>query len=91
MSHDSPTSNPAFYAGYHALRLRHHPHGILEIVMSGEGANRSGLATADARMHRELADIWRDIVTTNADEIGPALDALMSELRRLRAGPGFRG
>ncbi|WP_285715342.1 enoyl-CoA hydratase/isomerase family protein, partial [Proteus vulgaris] len=26
-----------------------------------EGANRSGLATANARMHRELADIWRDV------------------------------
>jgi enoyl-CoA hydratase len=61
MSHDSTTSNPAFYAGYHALRLRHHPHGILEIVMSGEGANKSGLATADAWMHRELAEIWRDV------------------------------
>jgi enoyl-CoA hydratase len=43
------------------LRLRRHPHGILEIVMSGEGANKSGLATADAHMHRELADIWRDV------------------------------
>ena len=64
MSHDSPdqgTPNPDFYAGYHALRLRRHSHGILEIVMSGEGANKSGLATADAHMHRELADIWRDI------------------------------
>jgi enoyl-CoA hydratase len=29
--------------------------------MSGAGANKSGLATADANMHRELADIWRDI------------------------------
>jgi enoyl-CoA hydratase len=61
MSHDPTTSNPAFYTGYHALRLRHHSHGILEIVMSGEGANKSGLATADAHMHRELAEIWRDV------------------------------
>ncbi|CAG4894818.1 enoyl-CoA hydratase/isomerase family protein [Paraburkholderia saeva] len=64
MSHDSQahgTPNPDFYAGYHALRLRRHSHGILEVVMSGEGANKSGLATADAHMHRELADIWRDI------------------------------
>ena len=29
--------------------------------MSGAGTNKSGLATADANMHRELADIWRDI------------------------------
>ncbi len=64
MSHDSQaqgTPNPDFYAGYHALRLRRHSHGILEIVMSGEGVNKSGLATADAHMHRELAEIWRDI------------------------------
>ncbi|ALK32063.1 enoyl-CoA hydratase/isomerase family protein [Burkholderia plantarii] len=54
-------SQPDAYAGYQALRLRRLPHGILEIVMSGEGANRSGLATADARMHRELAGIWRDL------------------------------
>ena len=53
--------NDPFYARYHALRVRRHEHGIVEIVMSGEGANKSGLATADARMHRELADIWRDI------------------------------
>ncbi|TKC89522.1 enoyl-CoA hydratase/isomerase family protein [Trinickia terrae] len=51
----------AFYARYKSLRLRRHPHGILEIVMSGEGANKSNLATADEQMHRELADIWRDI------------------------------
>jgi enoyl-CoA hydratase len=29
--------------------------------MSGAGTNKSSLATADANMHRELADIWRDI------------------------------
>ena len=51
------------YARYETLKLRRHDHGILEIVMSGEGANKSGLATADARMHRELADIWRDVDT----------------------------
>jgi enoyl-CoA hydratase len=41
--------------------LRRHPHGVLEVVMSGAGTNKSSLATADANMHRELADIWRDI------------------------------
>src|SRR5579863_5765722 len=50
-----------FYAHYKSLRLRRHPHGILEIVMSGEGANKSNLATADEQMHRELAEIWRDV------------------------------
>ncbi len=54
-------SNDAFYAHYQSLKLHRRPHGVLEVVMSGEGANRSGLATADARMHYELAEIWRDI------------------------------
>ncbi|MBF3538694.1 enoyl-CoA hydratase, partial [Burkholderia pseudomallei] len=36
----------ALYAGYEALRIQRRPHGIVEIVMSGEGANRSGLAVA---------------------------------------------
>src|ERR1700691_5083226 len=61
MSHESPINDPVFYAHYQSLRLRRHPHGILEVIMSGEGANKSALATADANMHRELADIWRDI------------------------------
>ncbi len=49
------------YSGYKSLELRRHPHGVLEVVMPGAGANNSGLSTADANMHRELADIWRDI------------------------------
>ncbi|MGE8330649.1 MAG: enoyl-CoA hydratase-related protein, partial [Paraburkholderia nemoris] len=57
----APHSNDAFYAHYHSLQLHRHPHGVLEVVMSGEGANKSGLATANARMHFELAEIWRDI------------------------------
>jgi enoyl-CoA hydratase len=61
MSHESPINDPAFYSHYRALRLRRHPHGILEVIMSGEGANKSALATADERMHFELAEIWRDI------------------------------
>ncbi|WP_175748977.1 enoyl-CoA hydratase/isomerase family protein [Burkholderia pyrrocinia] len=51
----------AAYGGYEALKVARRDHGVLDIVMSGEGANRSGLATANARMHRELADIWRDV------------------------------
>ncbi|MBU6494012.1 MAG: enoyl-CoA hydratase/isomerase family protein [Burkholderiales bacterium] len=49
------------YADYHALEFKRHPDGILELIMNGTGANRSGLATADQAMHRELADVWRDI------------------------------
>ena len=54
-------SDLSLYAHYASLELRRHDHGVLEIVMNGAGANKSGLATADANMHRELADIWRDI------------------------------
>ncbi|SAL42234.1 enoyl-CoA hydratase [Caballeronia terrestris] len=54
-------SDLSFYANYTSLKLERHPHGVLEIVMSGTGTNRSGLSTADANMHRQLAEIWRDI------------------------------
>ncbi len=60
MSQEPPVNDP-FYAHYQSLQLHRHPHGVLEVVMSGEGANKSGLATANARMHFELAEIWRDI------------------------------
>ncbi|UCE32251.1 MAG: enoyl-CoA hydratase/isomerase family protein [Burkholderiales bacterium] len=46
-------------ARYRSLAFARHPHGVLEIVM---GAKRAGgLATADARMHAEMADVWRDV------------------------------
>ncbi|KVL55908.1 enoyl-CoA hydratase [Burkholderia territorii] len=54
-------ADPAAYGAYEALKVTRREHGVLDIVMSGEGANRSGLATANERMHRELADIWRDV------------------------------
>ncbi|CCD37653.1 Enoyl-CoA hydratase [Candidatus Paraburkholderia kirkii UZHbot1] len=54
-------SDLSIYSGYKSLALRRHPHGVLEVVMPGTGANKSGLSTTDANMHRELADIWRDI------------------------------
>jgi len=58
---DLAMTDLAHYAHYRSLRLQRHPHGILEIVMSGEGMNKSGLAAADEHMHRELAEIWRDV------------------------------
>jgi enoyl-CoA hydratase len=61
MTDTTPADDLALYAHYHSLRLRRHPLGVLEIVMSGEGMNKSGLAAADDRMHRELAEIWRDV------------------------------
>lgn len=47
----------AAYGGYEALKVTRRDHGVLDIVMSGEGANRSGLATANARMHLSLIHI----------------------------------
>jgi enoyl-CoA hydratase len=58
---DAGNTRDTYYAHYRALRVQRHPHGVLEVVMSGEGANKSSLATANARMHYELAEIWRDI------------------------------
>lgn len=49
------------YDQYRALEFKRHDDGILEIIMNGTGANRSGLATAGHEMHRELADVWRDV------------------------------
>lgn len=48
------------YARYSALTLRQHG-PILEIVMGAAQSANQKLATADANMHRELAEIWRDV------------------------------
>ncbi|QDH58183.1 enoyl-CoA hydratase/isomerase family protein [Pandoraea pnomenusa] len=48
------------YQHYQSLQFKRHPNGVLELIM-GAGANKSGLSTADHRMHQELADVWRDI------------------------------
>ncbi|AFZ68686.1 enoyl-CoA hydratase/isomerase family protein [Deinococcus peraridilitoris] len=42
---------------YSALKFEQHPDGLLEIILSNEGR----LNSADRRMHRELAYVWRDI------------------------------
>jgi prephenate dehydrogenase len=61
---------------------------LMRIV--GDGAGSAGLALAGrglrdtTRLASSPADIWRDIATTNADNIRPALDALIEALTRLR-------
>ena len=45
------------YAAYERLAIKRHPDGILEIVMGAPGK----LSTADHVLHRELAEIWRDV------------------------------
>jgi enoyl-CoA hydratase len=44
-------------AKYTSLRFQRHPDGVLEIIMGAPGK----LSTADHNMHRELADVWRDV------------------------------
>ena len=61
---------------------------LMEVVGSGIGAD--GLALAgrglvdSTRLASSPSDIWRDIAASNADQIGPALDALIAVLQSLR-------
>jgi prephenate dehydrogenase len=62
---------------------------LMQVV--GEAVGHDGLSLAGrgladtTRLASSPADIWKDIVATNADEIGPALDALIELLTELRA------
>ena len=52
-----------------------------------EGLALTGRGLADTtRLAASPATIWRDICSTNADQIAEALDALIDELQRLRDG-----
>jgi prephenate dehydrogenase len=54
-------------------------------AVGAEGLSLAGRGLADTtRLASSPADIWRDIAATNADEIGPALDALIAVLQDLR-------
>jgi prephenate dehydrogenase len=72
--------------------LSHLPQLTASTLMNvvGEGAGPEGLALAGrglgdtTRLASSPADIWKDIAATNADEIGPALDALIVALQDLR-------
>jgi len=55
-------------------------------AVAEEGLALAGRGLADTtRLASSPADIWKDIAATNADEIGPALDALIAVLQDLRA------
>jgi prephenate dehydrogenase len=62
---------------------------LMQVV--GDGVGTSGLELAGkgladtTRLASSPSGIWRDIAATNADEIGPALDALIAVLQDLRA------
>ncbi len=50
-----------------------------------DGLSLAGRGLADTtRLAASPPEIWRDIAATNADEIGPALDALIGLLQDLR-------
>jgi prephenate dehydrogenase len=62
---------------------------LMQVVgdaVGGEGLALAGRGLADTtRLASSPPDIWRDIAASNADEIGPAIDALIAVLRDLRA------
>jgi prephenate dehydrogenase len=57
----------------------------------GEAAREDGLGLSGrglqdtTRLASSPPDIWKEVCATNADEIGSALDAMISVMRRLRA------
>ena len=54
-------------------------------AVGAQGLGLSGKGLADTtRLASSPPEIWRDIAATNADEIGPALDALIAVLQDLR-------
>ncbi len=61
---------------------------LMQVVGGAVGADGLALAgrgLADTtRLAASPADIWRDIAASNADQIGPALDALIAALQELR-------
>ncbi|MEN7530016.1 enoyl-CoA hydratase/isomerase family protein [Cupriavidus sp. DL-D2] len=59
MTSEDQTLSPRL-SRYQALTLRRHG-PVLEVIMGAAQSSNRKLATADANMHRELAEIWRDI------------------------------
>jgi prephenate dehydrogenase len=61
---------------------------LMQVVgdaVGDRGLELAGNGLADTtRLASSPWDIWRDIAATNADEIGPALDALIEVLQELR-------
>jgi len=60
-------------------------HLIVGALALGDGLALAGRGLADTtRLASSPAEIWRDITATNADEIGLALDELITMLQDLR-------
>jgi prephenate dehydrogenase len=62
---------------------------LMEVVghaASSDGLRFAGRGLTDStRLASSPASVWRDICAANADDIGPALDALIGRLTELRA------
>jgi prephenate dehydrogenase len=62
---------------------------LMEVVgraASSEGLRFAGRGLTDStRLASSPASVWREICASNADDIGPALDALIKRLSELRA------
>jgi prephenate dehydrogenase len=62
---------------------------LMEVV--GRAASNDGLRfagrglTDSTRLASSPASVWRDLCASNADDIAPALDALIARLTELRA------
>ena len=53
---------------------------------TGDGLRLAGRGLTDStRLASSPASVWRDVCARNADDIGPALDALIARLSELRA------
>jgi len=58
---------------------------VIGDAVGQEGLGLAGRGLADTtRLASSPDDIWKDIAATNADQIGPALDALIEVLQALR-------
>lgn len=58
---------------------------VIGASVGQDGLALAGRGLADTtRLASSPSDIWKDIAATNADEIGPALDALIARLQDLR-------
>jgi len=74
--------------------LSHLPQIVASALMHlvGEKTGEGGLALAGrglrdtTRLASSPADIWRDIASTNRDNIGPAIDELIHVLVRMKSG-----
>jgi prephenate dehydrogenase len=63
---------------------------LMQVVggaVSADGLRLAGRGLVDTtRLASSSPDVWRDICASNADKIGPALDALIARLMELRRG-----